>query len=64
MSDQSQGAFLTSTAKEIERDEFLKNVNIGDTIKHHDNSESIVVKKVYVQQMSNNYKIEIFSERP
>ncbi|MNO05860.1 hypothetical protein D3C81_2274060 [compost metagenome] len=64
MNDQSQGVLLTSTAKEVERDEFLKIVNIGDTIKHHDNSESIVVKKVFVQQMSNNYKIEISSERP
>jgi len=64
MNDQSQRPLVTSTAEEIERDEFVKIVKIGDTIKHHDNSESIVVKKTFVLQMSNNYKIEVISERP
>lgn len=63
MNDLSQDALLTSTATKVERDEFLKIVNIGDTIKHNDNSVTTVVRKTYVQQVSGDYKIEVASER-
>ncbi|MDF9775571.1 hypothetical protein [Pseudomonas baetica] len=63
MNDLSQGEPLTGTATEVERDEFLKIVSIGDTIKHQDNSITTVVRKTYVHQMSGNYKIEVASER-
>ena len=64
MNDLSQGVLLASTTTEVKRDEFLKIVNIGDQIKHGDNSVSTVTRKTYVQQISGDYIIEVASKRP
>jgi len=63
MNDLSQGELLISSDTEFERDEYLKNVNIGDKIKNHDNSITTVTRKTYVHQISGKYKIEVASER-
>jgi hypothetical protein len=63
MNDLSQGELQKSISTEVDKSEFSKLVNIGDTIEHTDTSVSVVTRKVYVEKVSGNFEIKVYSQR-